>query len=239
MGIATQRAMALGLLRNELLNPAALCASDPPRCPRAGAHSALVLSPITDGFEMECVWWGSMDSARSLPAVCPTEPVGLAQVWQKMGHNLSCSSALQKVGSTGRVSSTSTSLPRVPDMVTMAALPRPAWAQEHLWACHCGDHGSCSQVSLGSGTPLGWSLGACRTRVVPWTKLVSAVPYFREVWREWSLGFSNPWSFTSGTCLAGCCKKKGSCFSTWAGQLISLQENKLTHLFASEGHPAD
>lgn len=138
MGIATQRAMALGLLRNELLNPAALCASDPPRCPRAGAHSALVLSPITDGFEMECVWWGSMDSARSLPAVCPTEPVGLAEVWQKMGHNLSCSSALQKVGSTGRVSSTSTSLPRVPDMVTMAALPRPAWAQEHLWAGHWG-----------------------------------------------------------------------------------------------------
>lgn len=33
--------------------------------------------------------------------------------------------------------------------------------------------------------------------------------------------------------------KKGSCFSTWAGELISLQETTLTHPFASEGYSPD
>lgn len=70
MGIATQRAMALGLLMGKLLNPSSSqSASEAPRCLRAGAHSALVLIP-TQRLLRWSVWDGGFrDSARSLPAV--------------------------------------------------------------------------------------------------------------------------------------------------------------------------
>lgn len=210
MGIATQRAVALGLLMNKLLNPSSFqSASEPPRYPRAGAHCALILFPTS---ELECVWWWVHSQCQE-PACCKLSLSALLKSGSKC-DTLSCSSALQKGG---------------------AHWQRQQHQHEpHLSIWHC-DHG-------GSSPRTAWAqlqLRASMAPVVPWTKLLFfSCSWLREARREWSLGFSNPYLLLLAHAQQGVVKIR-SCFSTWAGQLISLQEPTLTHLFASEGYSAD
>lgn len=197
-GIA-QRAVALGvLIRSNLPNPSSSqCASEPADAAEQ-EHQCSDLTPTHRGSDMGCVmvgpWQCQEPACWVLHRTC-----WIVEVWQEMWQGCSAPQHWRRVGHSGTVSSTCRSLTWVSDTVTTAAPPQgqPGVRNSYNLVCSCGALGQTALLSCS------WLRGA---------------------WREWSLGSSSPWSFTSGTGSAGCCK--GSCSSTWAGQ-ISLQEAAL------------